>query len=163
MSVLDSPLYMSTLTVGRKFTEAICRRAVCCRAEGFGVRRRGRRGDGSNVNDDAYNDDDAADDLWRYKLNHPTLMETNVYMDETGKFRPHLLDTTELTFHLQEPIAFSVVDCISSWIFQGRMICRALHPRAEKRHSNRTSAGYGGRGRARTVWGMPPIASRTVL
>jgi Adenosine-deaminase (editase) domain len=30
-SMLESPLFLSTLTVGRKFTECICRRAVCCR------------------------------------------------------------------------------------------------------------------------------------
>jgi hypothetical protein len=76
MSVLDEPLYMSTLTVGRKFSGAICKRAVCCRADGFGAR--GGGGCGSN---------DAADDLWKYKLNHPTLMETNVYMDDKGKLR----------------------------------------------------------------------------
>jgi hypothetical protein len=62
MPLLEAPMYMTTLTIGRKFSRAICQRAVCCRAEGFG--------NGSN------ND--------KYKLNHPALMETNVYMDESG-------------------------------------------------------------------------------
>ena len=83
MSVLDEPLYMSTLTVGRKFNRAICQRAVCCRADGFGSRRRRRRRRGGDDNED--DADDAAYDLGMYKLNHPTLMETNVYMDEAGK------------------------------------------------------------------------------
>ena len=62
MPILDKPLYMTTLTVGRKFSRAICQRAVCCRADGF-------RSDSSKG---------------IFHLNHPTLMETNVYMDESG-------------------------------------------------------------------------------
>ncbi|KAL7520196.1 hypothetical protein ACHAWX_004939 [Stephanocyclus meneghinianus] len=62
MILLEDPLYMTTLTVGRKFSRAICQRAVCCRAEGFQSRN------GAS----------------KYRLNHPALMETNVYMDETG-------------------------------------------------------------------------------
>jgi hypothetical protein len=63
MTMLDEPLYMSTLTVGRKFSRAICQRAVCCRADGFKT----------------------SNNMSGYKLNHPVLMETNVYMDDTGK------------------------------------------------------------------------------
>ena len=70
MSMLDKPLYMTTLTVGRKFSRAICQRAVCCRADGF---RSGR------------SDDCTAGSEGIFHLNHPTLMETNVYMDESGK------------------------------------------------------------------------------
>jgi hypothetical protein len=61
MSLLEEPLYMTTLTVGRKFSKATCQRAVCCRAEGFKTSES------------------------KYRLNHPVLMETNVYMDETGE------------------------------------------------------------------------------
>ena len=81
MSVLDGPIYMTTLTVGRKFSREVCRRAVCCRADGFGSRKWRK-----SSNDD--DDDDNADDLGNYKLNHPTLMETNVYMDEEGELEP---------------------------------------------------------------------------
>lgn len=63
MALLDRPLYMSTLTVGRKFSRSICQRAVCCRAEGFKT----------------------SGETNKYRLNHPVLMETNVYMDEAGK------------------------------------------------------------------------------
>ena len=63
MTMLEEPLYMTTLTVGRKFSRAICQRAVCCRAEGFSTK----------------------DSKSRYRLNHPVLMETNVYMDEAGE------------------------------------------------------------------------------
>jgi hypothetical protein len=61
MTMLEEPVYMASLTVGRKFSRAICQRAVCCRAEGFKT------------------------DESKYRLNHPVLMETNVYMDETGE------------------------------------------------------------------------------
>lgn len=74
MPVLDYPLFMTTLTVGRKFSRAICQRAVCCRADGF-------RASATSMN----NDNKDAENLGKYKLNHPTLMETNVYMDEAGK------------------------------------------------------------------------------
>ena len=69
-SVLNEPLYMTTLTVGRKFSRAICQRAVCCRAEGFRKPRREQM--------------DVAEES-KYRLNHPVLMETNVYIDETGE------------------------------------------------------------------------------
>ncbi len=72
MAVLEAPLYMTTLTVGRKFSRAICKRAVCCRAEGFPSLRKG----GS--------DDDEVDGGGEFRVNHPVLMETSVYVDETG-------------------------------------------------------------------------------
>ena len=76
MSVLEDPLYMTTLTVGRKFSRAICQRAVCCRAEGFGLGKSGRK---------SKSDDNAGpESLGKYEVNHPALMETNVYMDESG-------------------------------------------------------------------------------
>ena len=74
MPVLNGPLMMATLTVGRKFSRAICQRAVCCRADGFGIATKRKASDTTNVKD-----------FGNYKLNHPVLMETNVYMDESGK------------------------------------------------------------------------------
>jgi len=74
MPVLDGPLHMTTLTVGRKFSRAVCSRAVCCRADGFG----------SRITSKGNDDDKNAENSGKYKLNHPTLMETNVYMDEAG-------------------------------------------------------------------------------
>jgi len=72
MAVLEAPLYMTTLTVGRKFSRAICQRAVCCRAEGFRSRREGE------------SDNDGVDCDGQFRVNHPVLMETSVYLDETG-------------------------------------------------------------------------------
>ena len=73
-SVLEGPLYLTSLTVGRKFSRATCARAVCCRARGFGAGPATRADDREGAVGGA-----------KYKLNHPILMETNVYMDETGE------------------------------------------------------------------------------
>lgn len=86
MSVLDEPLYMTTLTVGRKFSRAICQRAVCCRADGFGTRKTAQAGCAETVRDV----------FGKYKLNHPTLMETNVYMDESGKLELRAVSVHQL-------------------------------------------------------------------
>jgi len=76
-SVLEIPLYMSSITVGRKLTGCICRRALCCRADGFGqVRKRKHSSrDGS---------DNSSAPSSKYSLQHPAVMGTGVYMDDTG-------------------------------------------------------------------------------
>ena len=67
-SLLQHPLYVSTLTVGRKFTECICRRAVCCRLE--------RKI--SNKKKNKHNENRNAP----FRIHHPTIMGTAVYMDD---------------------------------------------------------------------------------
>jgi len=82
-SLLDSPLYATTLTVGRKMTECICRRAVCCRVGGYGERITGKK-------DSKRAKTEVEEEVWTgsgqesYKLNHPTIMGTSVYIDEDG-------------------------------------------------------------------------------
>ena len=68
-SLLEAPLYLSTLTVGRKLTSCICRRAVCCRA-GEGLRR--------------IKEIRIADEVERakYDLHHPAIMGTSVCLDQ---------------------------------------------------------------------------------
>mmetsp|Transcript_18620 Transcript_18620/g.31790 ORF Transcript_18620/g.31790 Transcript_18620/m.31790 type:complete len:262 (-) Transcript_18620:18-803(-) len=66
-SVLTEPLYMTTLTVGRKFTSCICRRAICCRAI-----------------PKPNNNNETEATTTRYMLHHPAVMGTGVYMDESG-------------------------------------------------------------------------------
>jgi hypothetical protein len=61
-SLLEKPLYLSSLTVGRKLTECICRRAVCCRLS----RLPSPEGESA------------------YRINHPSIMGTGVYLDESG-------------------------------------------------------------------------------
>jgi Adenosine-deaminase (editase) domain len=76
-SLMLCPLYMSTLTVGRKLTEVVCRRAVCCRAAAIKPKKKAKRvatkasaslESGNNVS----------------QVNHPAIMGTAVYMDDGG-------------------------------------------------------------------------------
>mmetsp|Transcript_29410 Transcript_29410/g.44536 ORF Transcript_29410/g.44536 Transcript_29410/m.44536 type:complete len:502 (-) Transcript_29410:4326-5831(-) len=81
-SVFETPLYMSSLTVGRKFSSIICRRAVCCRA----VKRKNKR---TNCHTNTHDAGDfpikcGASTARRYSLNHPSIMGTGVYMDDAG-------------------------------------------------------------------------------
>lgn len=68
-SLLERPLYLATLTVGRKLTSVCCRRAVCCRVD------RDDRASLENGN---------KDDLPLYRMHHPAIMGTAVYLDETA-------------------------------------------------------------------------------
>jgi hypothetical protein len=61
-SLLEKPLYLSSLTVGRKLTQCICRRAVCCRLS----RLPSPEGESA------------------YRINHPSIMGTGVFLDESG-------------------------------------------------------------------------------
>jgi hypothetical protein len=72
-SILEAPLYMSTLTVGRKLTECICRRAVCCRV-GAHWECSSTQGHGSST---------TTGNMF-FQLHHPAIMGTGVYMDEIG-------------------------------------------------------------------------------
>jgi Adenosine-deaminase (editase) domain len=75
-SILTDPLYMSSLTVGRKFSAVTCRRAVCCRL----VTNK------CDTSHRSFHDDTAStnDNPQQFRLHHPTVMGTAVYMDETG-------------------------------------------------------------------------------
>ena len=64
-SLLVQPLYIQSITVGRKFSALTCRRAICCRiASGTGC---------ENVVVDG-----------PFRLQHPATMGTAVLLDETG-------------------------------------------------------------------------------
>ena len=54
---LDTPVYLSTVTIGRKFSRAHCERALCCRLSEFQHRR--------------------------FRIHHPTLMCTSVIFDDS--------------------------------------------------------------------------------
>lgn len=80
-SLLDGPLYLSTLTVGRKLSGAVCRRAVCCRLGSgplFSTRKT------KSCIDGGWTSDRHCPLGAVYHLNHPSIMGTAVYVDETG-------------------------------------------------------------------------------
>lgn len=89
-SMVDSPLHMSTLTVGRKMTNVICRRAVCCRAWGYGdaAEPKMKEKKRAKIEDDIIEENSSKQSFPteenKYKLNHPVIMGTSVYIDEDG-------------------------------------------------------------------------------
>ena len=86
-SMLDAPLYMTTLTVGRKMTNVICRRAVCCRAWGYGDTAISKTNNNKRAKIEESKDKSFTKSFTKestYKLNHPGIMGTSVYIDEDG-------------------------------------------------------------------------------
>ena len=78
-SLLQEPLYMSSLVVGRKFTECICRRAVCCRAAASKNRKKNSK---KPVQEQTPSSTNKQRNV--YTFHHPAIMQTGVYMDEDG-------------------------------------------------------------------------------
>lgn len=90
VSCLTGPLYLSSISIGRKFTECICRRAVCCRLETT-HRTKKRRASTRAFNNETHqeghgNSSERATHIANkaYHYNHPAVMGNAVYMDETG-------------------------------------------------------------------------------
>ena len=71
-SLLDEPIFMDTITIGRKFTPCISRRAICCRAREM-PKKRSRLLDTNNHDEHSV-----------YRLHHPAIMGTGIYMDDSG-------------------------------------------------------------------------------
>ena len=67
--ILEEPLYLSTLTVGRKLSGAPCRRAICCRLD---TRCRQPRLSAIDNNGETS----------KYRVNHPAVMGTSVYLSD---------------------------------------------------------------------------------
>jgi hypothetical protein len=68
-SLLEKPIYISTLTVGRKLSGSVCRRAICCRLD---TRCRQPTLEGSSSKTINNN---------KYRINHPAVIGTSVYLD----------------------------------------------------------------------------------
>ena len=70
-SLLDEPVFMDTITIGRKFTPCISRRAICCRAREMPKKRH-------PLKTNNYDEHSV------YRLHHPAVMGTGIYMDNFG-------------------------------------------------------------------------------
>lgn len=96
-SMLEFPLFLSSLTVGRKFTECICRRAVCCRlVEEETKKRNNKRTDKTKNPYEKHSKEDSHPPTTlalaaptiptklsdRYRLNHPAILGTSVLLHE---------------------------------------------------------------------------------
>eukprot|EP00934_Nitzschia_sp_Nitz4_P001942 Nitzschia sp. Nitz4//scaffold50_size126154//59645//61288//NITZ4_003685-RA/size126154-processed-gene-0.172-mRNA-1//-1//CDS//3329553698//1942//frame0 len=83
-SLLEEPLYLSSVVVGRKFTSIICQRALCCRW-GDVCRLLPRNGEHATASPPPpTNRASTLISPTHYRVNHPSLMGTAVYLDETG-------------------------------------------------------------------------------
>jgi Adenosine-deaminase (editase) domain len=77
--LLGEPLYLSTLTVGRKLSGTVCRRAVCCRLGNEPTMC--VQSTNTTMKDDP---ETIRQHHYQYIINHLSIMGTAVYLDETG-------------------------------------------------------------------------------
>ena len=70
-SLLEEPIYISTLTVGRKLSGSVCRRAICCRLD-TRCRQPTLEESSSTIINNKIN---------KYRINHPAVIGTSVYLD----------------------------------------------------------------------------------
>jgi len=71
VSLLEEPLYLSTMTVGRKLSGSVCRRAICCRLD-----TRFRQPILTTTSKE-----EASTSNKKYRINHPAVLGTSVYLN----------------------------------------------------------------------------------
>lgn len=77
--LLEQPLYISTLTVGRKLSGSVCRRAICCRLDTRCRQPTLEMASLRQISAGVCDEKDAQ--KLKYRVNHPTVMGTSVYLD----------------------------------------------------------------------------------
>ena len=84
LSRFINPVYLDTITVGRKFSQAHMRRAMCCRMQSFDILLRHRYQRATNEGDDRPVGESflPPQEDWLPRVRHPTLMCTNVKLDD---------------------------------------------------------------------------------
>ena len=100
---LHKPIYVTTVTIGRKFSSMTCRRAICCRLDTpinqSSNNKETKRAKIENKSLDMIEsisiDTNRNESLPRYHLHHPTVMGTSVYMDESGVIDMSVASPTE--------------------------------------------------------------------
>jgi hypothetical protein len=103
---LKAPIYIATITVGRKFSSMTCRRAICCRLDAHikisTNSKSKKRALIENLCDETIelttNSEELNEFPPRYQLHHPTVMGTSVYMDETGFIDMSAISQMESTY-----------------------------------------------------------------
>lgn len=78
-SILEEPLYLSTLTVGRKLSGSVCRRAICCRLD-TRCRQPKLPTSSEKIMTNSSNGDSNRNEN-KYRVNHPAVLGTSVYLD----------------------------------------------------------------------------------
>jgi len=107
-SLLEVPIFMETLTVGRKFTACICRRAVCCRAAIMPKKKQQAQVECRHDENQGF-----------YRLHHPTVMGTSIYMDDLG-----VLDMKNKVEECQD-VRFDSPLCWAWWLGENHEHCEA--------------------------------------
>ena len=79
--ILEEPLYLSTLTVGRKLSGSVCRRAICCRLDTRCRQPRLPKSSEKNISASTSSNDDQNVNENKYRVNHPAVMGTSVKLD----------------------------------------------------------------------------------
>ena len=79
--ILEEPLYLSTLTVGRKLSGSVCRRAICCRLDTRCRQPRLPKSSEKNTSTSTSSNDDQNINEKKYRVNHPAVMGTSVKLD----------------------------------------------------------------------------------
>jgi Adenosine-deaminase (editase) domain len=102
-SFLQEPIYVTTVTIGRKFSSMTCRRAICCRLDAH-IRLSTNRASKKRAKMEYMRTDtvesmsigtDHNEQLTRYECHHPTVMGTSIYMDESGFIDMSSITSTE--------------------------------------------------------------------
>lgn len=100
-SFIDEPMYLSTITIARKFTRCICQRALCCR----GVTAL-----------DTIMGKESSTKMPQYNLHHPSIMGTGVLMDNgVLEMKPVVIEGETVKFASKLAWAWSIdmgLECI---------------------------------------------------
>lgn len=96
-AILSKPIYMDSITIGRKFNRCVSQRALCCRALGFETRNE----DTKSI----------------YSLHHPSIMCTSVYLDDSGVIEMNGKKV------VGQDIRFPSKLCWSWWPMEGKSEC----------------------------------------
>ena len=94
--LIDGPIYLETITVGRKFSQVHCERALCCRLTSI----KGFHSDLSTRPS-------------AYHINHPTMMSTSIKFDnsviQTSSSAPYELPPVGNFFFISLTICISPI------------------------------------------------------
>jgi hypothetical protein len=130
--VLASPLFIDSITVGRKFSEPHARRALCCRLQDFSygeyqlhsiLRDEVSRSEkGSEVCELKDVEFETAVTPHVYRTHHPVLRQTAVKLDKGAIIAPATAPAPPLSRNLQQRVLMSAVSMSARpWVDVGEM------------------------------------------
>jgi hypothetical protein len=142
-SLLEEPIYISTLTVGRKLSGSVCRRAICCRLDTRCRQPTLDESSSTTINTSSK----------KYRINHPAVIGTSVYLDTGVVDTGSNVDVTgqDVRFHssvswvwwlgsyeCNNTISIGTVECIDST--SGLVVNLSSDEQQQQHHTNSTVA-----------------------